>query len=177
MGVQRRKRHGSRSANRSPRRSKPRELRSRAILEQNLYNEPANLPDLDPSVEPGPYMMGASHAIPWVQQDEDCGLLFNPLQMNLSLLDEHSGLLFEPFQMDLSMLDDNPDAINPASQICCPELTPELLSGLDSNLTGFNFLAGPYSTQYSDMASPSSPTDSLDFTDASLPHNVLGCLI
>ncbi|KAL5087831.1 hypothetical protein Trisim1_007483 [Trichoderma cf. simile WF8] len=143
----------------SPQRHKLRELCSRAILEQATCNGAANMPGIDLGVEAESYMMDVPHVASWVQPDNASNLLFNPGEMNLPVFDV------------------NIDAVNPLDQTCCPDLTPELPSGWDDSLVGFDGSGNWYNAEYSEMTSPSSQAESIDLTDASLSHDFLNQLI
>lgn len=117
------------------------------------------MPDIDLGVEAESYMMDMPHAASWVQPDNASNLLFNPGEMNLPVFDV------------------NIDAVNPLDQTCCPDLTPELPSGWDDSLVGFDGSGNWYNAEYSEMTSPSSQAESIDLTDASLSHDFLNQLI
>ncbi|UKZ79147.1 hypothetical protein TrVFT333_006897 [Trichoderma virens FT-333] len=155
MKVQRKKKRGSMSTIRSPQRHKLRELRSRAALEQISCIEPANFPGFEVGVEAEPCMIDMLGVASWMQQDMDSTILFNA---------------FNPSPMDLSALGIDLETMGLLSQACYLR-SPGPLPGLSSHPAGFSFPAGSHSSENSEMTSPSSQTDSLYSTNASLPHD------
>ncbi|KKO98294.1 hypothetical protein THAR02_09597 [Trichoderma harzianum] len=158
MGIQRRKKRRLVPAIGSPQRHKLRELCSRAILEQVTYNEATNMPDIHLGVEAEPYMMDVPPTEPWLQPDNDSDILFNPSQMNVSESD-----------IDLGV-------INASHQMYYSGITPGQPLGCNNNLEGLDLYATWDSPQYSEMASPSSQTESTGPSDAPLSPSVPICL-
>lgn len=135
-----------------------RELRSHAILEQVTYNEAENMPDVHLGLEAEYYMTGVPPMEPWLQPDNDSGILFDPSQMNLS-----------EFDVDL-------DVINTSHQMCYSGITPGQPNGCNNNLEGLDLSSTWDSPEYFEMASPSSRAESTDPSDASLSHEIPICL-
>lgn len=115
------------------------------------------MPDPHLGVEAELCTMDAPQMESWVQPDNDSDILFNPLQINVSIPG-----------VDLNV-------VNASYQMCHSGITPEQPLGWNNNLEGLDFSATWDSPEYSEMASPSSQTDSTGSSDASLSHGTPIC--